>query len=350
MLAADAELDILTRFAAALGREAHQFADAVAVDRHERIARQNALRGVDAEEARGIVAADAEGRLCQIVGAEGKELGRLCDLACLQRRARQLDHGADLIVDLRPCLSGDRLGHGVDPLLDQIELGLAGDQRHHDFRHHRLAAPARDLDSGLEDRARLHLGNFRIGDGEPATAEAEHRIELVQFARALGKPASVGAHGPRDFGDLALRLREKFMQWRIEKPDGHRQAVHDGEQFDEVGALHRQQLGQRRTSRFLVLGENHLAHRADAILLEEHMLGAAQPDALGAEFDGSLRVRRRVGVGAHFQLARGVGPPHQCAEFAGERRLAHRHLAGQHLPGRAVDGDDVAFLHRHAAG
>ena len=54
---------------------------------------------------------------------------------------------------------------------------------------HRLAGLARRLDRGLEDRARLHLGDFRIGDGEAAAAEAEHRIELVQFA-ARGRRAS----------------------------------------------------------------------------------------------------------------------------------------------------------------
>ena len=52
--------------------------------------------GVDAEEARGVVARDAEGRLRQIVGAEREELGRLGDFAGQQRGARQFDHRADV--------------------------------------------------------------------------------------------------------------------------------------------------------------------------------------------------------------------------------------------------------------
>ncbi len=36
---------------------------------------------------------------------------------------------------------------------------------------------------GFEDGAGLHLGDFRIDDAETAAAEAEHRVELVQFAR-----------------------------------------------------------------------------------------------------------------------------------------------------------------------
>ena len=142
-----------------------------------------------------------------------------------------------------------------------------------------------------------------------------------------------------DLGDLLLGVRQEFVQRRIEQADGHRQAAHDLEQLDEIGALHRQQFRQRGAARFLVLGQDHLAHGADAVLVEEHVLGAAQPDAFGAEFDRGAGVGRRVGIGAHFQLAHRIGPFHQRGEFAGQRRLLHRHAAGEHLAGRAVDGE-----------
>ena len=65
-------------------------------------------------------------------------------------------------------------------------------------------------------------------------------------------------------------------------------------------ALERQQLGQRarggpRSSSAMII----CAHRADALGVEEHVLGAAQPDALGAELARGLGVERRFGVGAH---------------------------------------------------
>ena len=134
------------------------------------------------------------------------------------------------------------------------------------------------------------------------------------------------------------------MQRRIEQPDRHRQALHDLEQLDEIRPLHRQQLGKRGAAGLLVLGENHLAHGADPGFLEEHVLGAAQPDALAAEFDGGARIVGGVGVDADAELAERIGPAHQRAEFAGHRRLDHRHPPGQHLAQRAVDGDDVAGL------
>ena len=66
----------------------------------------------------------------------------LCAISpAIKAGARQLDHRADLVVDLGAFLLGDRFRHRVDTRLDQVELSLGGDQRHHDFRHHRLAGP-----------------------------------------------------------------------------------------------------------------------------------------------------------------------------------------------------------------
>ena len=134
------------------------------------------------------------------------------------------------------------------------------------------------------------------------------------------------------------------MQRRIEQPDRHRQALHDLEQLDEIGALHRQQFRQRGAARLFVLGQDHLAHGADAGFLEEHVLGAAQPDALGPELDRGARVVRGIAVDADAELADLIGPFHQRAELAGHFRLDHRHPPGQHLAQRSVDGDDVAGL------
>ena len=113
-----------------------------------------------------------------------------------------------------------------------------------------------------------------------------------------------------------MGMRQELVQRRIEQPDRHRQALHDLEQLDEIRALHRQQLRQRGATRLLVLGEDHLAHGADARFLEEHVLGAAKPDALRAELDRGARVLRRIGIDAHADLADGIGPAHQRAEFA----------------------------------
>ncbi len=212
------------------------------------------------------------------------------------------------------------------------------------------AGLAAGLDRALEDRARLHLRDFGIAHREPHAAEAEHRIDLMQFGRAGAQLLRADAHRLGDLRDLRFGLRQEFVQRRIEQADRDRQARHDLEQFGEVLALHRQQLGERRAAAFLGVGEDHLAHRDDALALEEHVFGPAKPDAFGAEAARGARVQRRLGVGAHLHAPDAVGPYHQRREIAGEFGLDHRDRAGEHLAGGAVDRQHVALLQRDAAG
>ncbi len=139
-------------------------------------------------------------------------------------------------------------------------------------------------------------------------------------------------------------MRQELVKRRIQKPDRHRQPLHDLEQLDEIRPLHRQQLRERGAAGLLVFGQDHLAHGADAGFLEEHVLGAAEADALGAELDRGARIVGCIRIDAHADLADLVGPAHQGAELARQFRLDHRHAAGKHLAERAIDGDDVAGL------
>ena len=171
------------------------------------------------------------------------------------------------------------------------------------------------LDGGLEDGAGLHLADFRIGNRQAAAAMAEHRVELVQRIDTLAQLRRVHAKHGRDIADLLVGLRQEFVQRRIEQADGHRQAVHDREQLGEIGALHRQELGKRDPPPRLVGRQDHFAHDIDALALEEHMLGAAQTNALGAERAGRPRIGRGLGIGAHGHAAAGIGPGHDLAEI-----------------------------------
>ncbi len=87
-----------------------------------------------------------------------------------------------------------------------------------------------------------------------------------------------------------------------------------------------------------------------SLLLHEHVLGAAQADALSAECDRALGIARVVGVGPDAERARLVGPAEQCPQIVlflevrfdgGDSALVDR-------AGRAVDGDLVAFFDDHA--
>ena len=211
----------------------------------------------------------------------------------------------------------------------------------------------RQLAGRLEDGPRLHLGDLGIRDAEPHAAVAEHRVELVQLLDAVqqgllrGQLGGVAARGLelRDLDHQVFALRQELVQRRIDRADGDRLAVHGLEHAVEVAALQRQQLGQRGPAVLLVVGEDHALHLLDAALAEEHVLGAAQPDAAGAERVRQLGLVRLVGVGADAERADLVGPAEQRREAPVDVRLLRLHLAGEHLEDLARPGGHLAELH-----
>ena len=132
---------------------------------------------------------------------------------------------------------------------------------------------------GLEDRPRLHLGDFRVGDAEPAAAMAHHRVELVEF---------LDAHA-----DLAGRDLHLVRQGLWPASSCGTNSCNGGSSRRIVTG--RPLIARNRSSKSarwignslasacggrLVVGQDHLAHRLDAVAFEEHVLGAAQADAL----------------------------------------------------------------------
>ena len=96
VLAADAQLDVGASLAAQLGSHLHQLANAVLIQTREGIALEDLVLVVAVEELAGVVAAEAEGHLSQVVGAEGEELGFLSDLISGHGSARDLDPSMEI--------------------------------------------------------------------------------------------------------------------------------------------------------------------------------------------------------------------------------------------------------------
>ena len=142
-----------------------------------------------------------------------------------------------------------------------------------------------------------------------------------------------------------LRIsRNELMQGRIEQTDGNRAALHGLIDGLKVSLLNRLQLGKRSFTLLRRLGDDHLAHRLDAVSLEEHMLGTAQSDALGAEGGSLLCIVRGVGICADLQTAEFISPGHQAVEIAGDACCSSLDLFAVDIAGGTVDGDPVAFL------
>ncbi len=109
VLAADAELQAGLRLAPEPRAHPDHLSDAGRVERLER----RAVEDLDVDVARehaalDVVAAEAERRLGEVVGAEREEVGDACDPVGLQARARQLDHRADLVDRPAPMLARRR--------------------------------------------------------------------------------------------------------------------------------------------------------------------------------------------------------------------------------------------------
>ena len=105
-----------------------------------------------------------------------------------------------------------------------------------------------------------------------------------------------------------------------------------------------EELVQRRAPAGLVVGHDHPLHLRLAVGGHEHVLGAAQPDALGAEGARAARVLGRVGVGAHAERAQLVAPRKQRVEARVDLRGDERDVVQRDGAGRAVDRDQVALV------
>ena len=341
MLAADPKLDARTRRASALDGDPDEITDALLVQAHEGVLIEDALLEVGRQEAPGVVPADAEGGLGQVIGAEGEEFSGLCEVCSPQGSAGQFDHGPDLVFDDKAALAHDRAGDPVGKGPEETHFLALRDQGVHDLRDRSRRSALGDLAGGLEDRPDLHLVDLGIGDAEAAATVAQHGVGFVQFAHPAPELIGVQSPGFRDRTHVRLGLGQELVERGIQKADGDWQSLHDGEQFDEVCPLHGKDLLQRRAPSRLVVGEDHLAHRLNPVLVEEHVFGTAKADALGPKLTCHPGVEGGLGIGADAQAAEDVRPAHQGRKVTGEFRLDHVDKTGQNVTPAAVDRDHV---------
>ena len=171
---------------------------------------------------------------------------------------------------------------------------------------------------------------------------AEHGVCFLVIFGGVADGIDVDAQELGDFLHVAIGLGQELVQGRIEETDGDRPVLHDGEDVDEVAALKRKEPGEGLAALVFVFGQDHGADMVDASFLEEHVLGAAEADALAAELERGFAVHDGVRVRANAEGAVLVGPLHQRGEFAGEGGLAELGLAEDHVARVCVEGDPIA--------
>ena len=124
------------------------------------------------------------------------------------------------------------------------------------------------------------------------------RLGLFAFAQTqLGR-----------FDQERFLRRQKLVQRRIEQTDRHRKARHRFQDAEKIFALKWQEFFQRVGARFVRVGEYHLLNDGEPLRLHEHVLGAAEADARGAQFARLDRILRRIRIGPYFKRAQFVGP------------------------------------------
>ena len=131
------------------------------------------------QEVAGVVAAQPPGGLGEIVGAEREELGLAGELVGGERGPGQLDHvpSRNGTVIWRSRNTSSATCRTISACF-RNSTTLAVQRDHH--LGHDPALPRRHGARRLEDGAHLHRGDLGIDDAEPAAAEAEHRVHLVQ--------------------------------------------------------------------------------------------------------------------------------------------------------------------------
>src|SRR3989475_5229679 len=179
VLAANPDLEIRADFAPALDAHPHQLAHALAVNRLERVVRQDALLDVVEQElGLRVVAAIPHRRLREVVRPEREELRVPGDLVGDEGGPRDLDHGAELVGDRNALPLHDALRLRFERLPLDPQLLREADQRDHDFRPDIDAFPL-EATCRLEDRADLHPGDLEKHDAEATAPKYEHRVGLA---------------------------------------------------------------------------------------------------------------------------------------------------------------------------
>ena len=180
-----------------------------------------------------------------------------------------------------------------------------GNERNHDLGAW-VDALLDKAGSSRGNGANLHERQIAKDDGQAHTTQAQHGVGLDHAVNAT----QAGAQGSELLlrsagglllgdGDLELaRIIQELMKRRIEQADDHIATGHGLEHRQEVLGLNLEQVGQGLLLHGLIVRQDKALDDVLAIA-QEHVLGAAQTDGLGAKLKSELGILGVVGVDAH---------------------------------------------------
>ena len=230
---------------------------------------------------------------------------------------------------------------------------------------------------GVEDGARLDLHEVGDHEAQAAAAQPKHRVLLVhrldgreQLLVLLGGGVTCLGH----LDQLVLEVGQELVERRVDEPDDDRQPVHGRQDALEVALLEDLELGhggiegrdrlrlvggERLAGSELDLGPGGLVRDEDGapddlqpLALAEHVLGAAEPDALRAVAEGLCGLLGLVRVGPDLEPADLVGPAEDLLELGLllEAGGDGRQCGQEDLARGAVDADPVTLAEAQPGG
>jgi hypothetical protein len=165
-------------------------------------------------------------------------------------------------------------------------------------------------------------------------------IDLRQGVEVLQADLEVG-----HVFDEVIMARKELVEGRIDEPDDHGEPVHGSEEAVEVTSLKREQRVQGRIPLRRIGSHDHLLDDRQPVGLEEHVLRAAETDALCTVLPGPFRVPWVVGVRPDAQRPNLVRPRQQpCQQRVVEIRQSRRQFALVDEAPVPVQAHPVAFL------
>ena len=332
MLSTDTNLELLLGLTATLNPHFNELPNPRLVQTRKRIGAHHLSILVIRQEGAGIIPAETETGLGQVVRSKAEEGSMLRHIGGGKRSAGNFDHGPHLVFQLTGLETAflAYLGGGlVDHRLLKFEFLFVTHQRNHDFGQN-LDSPGLHLGGCFKNRSGLHSRNLRVDNPETATTVPEHRVFLME---------SLDATLDRCGGDLDLFGKsldlgrrhgaDELMKRRIEEANGSGTSLESTEDSHEVLFLVGEEFPEGLGATCIIFCQNHLAHCIDAIALEKHVFGPGEANPFRPKLDRVLNLARGIGIRTHTQFSESVGPAHELLEFLVSRTTLGRGLVLQ---------------------